>query len=142
MSRSGLLPVQQAMYAALVADAPLMALVSGVYDAVPRHVAKPYVTMGESTEAPFNTFGKIGHEDTATLHVYTEDTGVAAGKAAGLAIVERVLAALDGAQLVVQGHDTVYCNFEFTTTIEQSDDAGLTYRNFPVRFRIVTQDVG
>ena len=142
MSRSGLLPVQQALYAALVADVSFMALVSGVHDAVPRRAAKPYVTMGESTEIPYNTFGKIGHEDTVTLHVYTEDDGAASGKAAGLAIVERLLAVLDGARLVVQGHDTVLCNFEFTNTIEQSDDAGLTYRNFPVRFRIVTQDAG
>lgn len=49
MSGISLELVQKALYATLTADAPLMALVTGVYDRVPERTAYPYLMFGSSS---------------------------------------------------------------------------------------------
>lgn len=67
-----LLDVQAAIYAALAADATLAALVSGVYDNVPKNVVFPYVAIGDGTSVPFDTCSTLGDDQTIDIHTWTQ----------------------------------------------------------------------
>lgn len=75
------LAIQGAVYAALTADASLMALVQGVYDAQPRPLTGsdalrfPYVTIGEDTHADWSTDTELGDDATITVHTWTRYAG-------------------------------------------------------------------
>lgn len=68
-------PLQQAVYSKLTADAPLMALVTGVFDYVPQTQAQPYVTIGSTTEVPSDAHNQRGLTSTMTLHVWSKYRG-------------------------------------------------------------------
>lgn len=75
------LNIQAAIHAALVGDAALMALVEGVYDAVPQASDSgngaefPYVVIGDDTHIPFDTDTSVGADTTLTIHVWSRYEG-------------------------------------------------------------------
>lgn len=141
MSYTGLSPVQQALYAAWSADATLMSMIDGVFDDVPDGALAKYIVIGDGTETPFRTFGKNGHEDAVTVHVWTRDDAGSAGYKTALAIIERMTAVIEGQALAVGGHSTVMANYEGCETLRSRDQAtGVTWRHVPTRYRIIIQD--
>lgn len=72
---SAIWAVQQAVYARLTADAPLMALIDGVYDEVPEARDKPYVSFAEITEKDDSTHERRGFELMLTLSVWSAYRG-------------------------------------------------------------------
>lgn len=105
-------PVQVALEAALVADAPLVALlgtdatgVAKVYDSqAPGDAALDYVVIGDATEGrggAASTFGRGGHAGRIALHVW------AATREAAAAIHAHVARILDGQRLTLAGHSMV-----------------------------------
>ncbi|AVH57887.1 MULTISPECIES: DUF3168 domain-containing protein [Streptomyces] len=86
---AALWPLQQAVYAKLTGHAPLIALVSGVYDEVPEDAAHPYVTLGSITEDVDDAHNQRGLEASVVLHVWS--------KYRGFKEAATILAALDTA---------------------------------------------
>ena len=69
--------LQQAIFAALTADAPLAALLGGarIYDDVPQGAPFPYLTFGQSTARDWSTGSDDGNEHILTLHVWSQAGG-------------------------------------------------------------------
>ncbi|QUI32435.1 DUF3168 domain-containing protein [Streptomyces alfalfae] len=86
---AALWPLQQAVYAKATGHAPLMALVTGVYDEVPEAVAHPYISLGSITENVADAHNQRGLDASVVLHVWSKYRGF---KQAAL-----ILAALDEA---------------------------------------------
>lgn len=116
MSYTSLPQLMKAIVARLRGHAPLMALVTGVHDAVPDSKAFPYVVLDDPLEFPERYFGQNGHRVSLTIFVYTKDgtevrKGVGtAGFKSGFDIAEIVLAQItdiEGNPLVVDNHDLV-----------------------------------
>lgn len=95
---------QKAVYSELTGDATLLAMVSGIFDEPPQASAFPYITIGEGTETPQDTFGKQGKDNVLTTHVWSRYNGF---KEIGL-IVERMNLTLDSATLSIAGYTTVH----------------------------------
>jgi hypothetical protein len=122
------LAVQTAIYATLAADGPLTAL-AGIYDEPPQGAAFPYVTIGEATEVPWDTFGRQGRELVCTLHVWSR----AKGFTEAATILQNVLRLLDRAALTVANYTAVRCVYEFGQPMRDPD--GIT-RHIVARFRV------
>lgn len=134
MSGSALSRVQTAIYALLTGNGPFMAAAgSGVFDYVPDKEAFPYVTLGDATEIPFLVFGNNGHEQTLTLHIWSQ----ARGFLECFGILDAMTTLLEATPLVVSGHATVLLNFDNATSLRDPD--GLT-RHVAARYRIIVQD--
>lgn len=127
------LSLRAAIYAALLADAPLCALLGGarIYDEPPEAAAFPFVTLGEAEMADASTMTEPGEETTLTLHVYSRQ----GGHAQAHAMVGAVLEALIDAPLALAGHDL--CNLRFATADVRRDD-GRTYHG-RIRVRALTE---
>lgn len=141
-----MLALQSAIHGRLTGDAALMALVTGVYDAVPPGTSVPYVVIGEFTESENRAFDRGGHSLTATLHIYDQDgvafSGVAArGAKRSFNVLSEVIAALETLPITaVAGHALIECTYEFGTPLKEDDAAGGFYRHIPARFRILLED--
>lgn len=68
-------PLQQAIYSKLTADAPLSALVSGVFDEVPENQTFPYVSIGSITEVQSDSHSQRGLAVDVVLHVWSTYRG-------------------------------------------------------------------
>ena len=126
--------LRAAIHDALVADAPLTALLGGprVYDEPPPNVAFPYVTLGEARVGDFSTGSERGEEHQLTLHAWSRQGG---HKEAHL-IAGALLQALDDAPLSLADHRLV--NLRFTIADVRREADGRTYHAL-VRFRAVTE---
>ncbi|WP_018130712.1 DUF3168 domain-containing protein [Effusibacillus pohliae] len=124
--------IQKAIFDKLAGDATLARMVTGVFDEVPQGTGFPYITIGEMTEVPFNTFDRKGRDCTVTLHIWSQYPG----NKEAVEILGRMNALLDYEPLNVEGLSLVHCQFENATTIEEPD--GKT-RHVPVRYRVVVQ---
>lgn len=128
------LPVRDAVRAALLADAPLSALVEGVLDHVPEGQAFPYIHLGESFESPDNAHDRFGSATVLTLHIWSQYRGYAQG----LAIATRVRQALDHTPLAIEGHRWTWTRFGSLQTLTDPDPPG-DIRHLPMIFRIGTE---
>lgn len=141
-----MLALQSALHARLTADAAVMSLVTGVYDAVPPGTSVPYVVIGEFTESENRAFGRGGHSITATLHIYDQDGvtfgGVASrGAKRSFTVLSAVIGSLELMPITaVAGHALIECTYEFGTPLKEDDAAGGFYRHIPARFRILLED--
>ena len=126
--------LRAAIHDALVADAPLSALLGGprVYDEPPKSIAFPYVTLGETRVADFSTGTERGEEHHLTLHAWSRQGG---HKEAHL-VAGALLQALDDAPLTLTDHRLV--NFRFALADVRREADGRTYHAL-VRFRAVTE---
>ena len=122
--------LQQAIYAALTANAAVTALCGGrVFDAVPRGSAFPYVVIGEAEERDAGTGAS---EHRLALHLWSRGGGSREIKQLAAA----VKAALDGAPLTLSGHALISLTFLSADYTRQSD--GETTRG-SMRFRALTE---
>ncbi len=126
--------IQKAVYAALAGDAVLATKVTGIFDGPPDGQAFPYVTLGEATERPADTFAGRGNEATMTLHIWSQ----AASFGEALGILAEINRILDRAALAVTGFKTVMCAYEWSETLRDPD--GVT-RHVPVRFRFIVEQI-
>ena len=117
MSADSSWELQQAVFTALTGDAPLMAMVQGVYDHVPQGAAFPYVTVGESSARPWRAVSLDGVETTLILHVWSRERGRKQAKQI-MAEMHRIL---DDADLTLSGHVLVSISFEFSQTMLDAD---------------------
>jgi hypothetical protein len=126
--------LRAAIHAALVADAPLAALLGGssVYDEPPAGAVFPYVTLGETRVNDFSTGTERGEEHQLTLHAWSRQGG---HKQAHL-IAGALLQALDDAPLTLTDHRLI--NFRFALADVRRENDGRTYHAL-VRFRAVTE---
>ncbi|MBI5113036.1 MAG: DUF3168 domain-containing protein [Rhodovulum sp.] len=126
--------LRSAVRSALVADGARVALLGGarVYDEPPRHVAHPYVTLGEARTTAHAPGDDGGEEHQLTLHAWSNQGG---HREAHL-IAGALLQALDDAPLTLAGHRLVNLRFALADVRRESD--GRTYHAL-VRFRAVTE---
>jgi hypothetical protein len=126
--------LRAAMHAALVADAPLVALLGGpkVYDEPPNGAVLPYVTLGEARVLDWSTGSEDGAEHQLTLHAWSRQGG---HREAHL-IAGALLQALDDAPLALAAHRLVNLRFALADVRREAD--GRTYHAV-LRFRAVTE---
>jgi hypothetical protein len=130
-----LFAAQEAVYARLMSDAPLQALIGDparIYDLVPPDAAFPYLTLGDVTVREFDTKDRTGFEQTFLLHVWSRQRGRKELKA----ILQAVFDRLHQSALSVTGADAVSCQFLSCSVGAEND--GLTLHGV-MRFRIVVQ---
>ena len=126
--------LRAAIHDALVADAPLAAVLGGarVYDEPPRAAVFPYVTLGEARITDWSTGTESGEEHVLTLHAWSRQGG---HKEAHL-VAGALLQALHDVPLTLTGHNLV--NLRFTLADVRREADGRTYHAV-VRFRAVTE---
>ncbi|MBI0294505.1 DUF3168 domain-containing protein [Streptomyces sp. PRKS01-29] len=100
---AALWPLQQAVVQKLRADAPLTALVSGIYDEVLETAAYPYVSIGSITELVDDAHDQRGLTTNLVLHIWSKYRGFK--EAAG--ILQALDAALDRQPMTVTGYKDV-----------------------------------
>jgi hypothetical protein len=121
--------LQQAVYAALLADGGVAALAgTRVFDDVPGDAAMPYVVIGEDRESDWSTATESGSEHILSLHVWSRASGHKEAKL----LCDAVRAALDGAALAVSGATLIDIRYQATQYSRESDGrtirAALTFR--------------
>ena len=127
---AALWPLQQAVYAKLTGHAPLMALVTGVYDEVPEPVAHPYVSLGSITETVDDAHNQRGLEAAVVLHVWSKYRGF---KEAAT-ILAALDAALDRQPLTVAGFTDVSVAHQAHTELRDPDP---DIRHINVSYRVL-----
>ena len=132
---SASLALQQAIFAALSANADLKALIGDpprLFDFVPRDSAFPYVVIGDGTETNWSTATETGSEHAVAINAWSRATGHKEAKE----IAEIVRAALDNAALSLTGFMLVGIRHLATDFARQPD--GQTWRA-TLRFRAVME---
>jgi hypothetical protein len=127
-------PLQQAVFAALSADAALTALIGPgrILDDVPQGTPLPYVTFGRVTAQDWSTGTESGTEHAFTVHVWSG----ARGKRQAHEILAAIRAALHDQPLAVAGHSLVNLRHEQSEIRRDAD--GETVRG-TARFRAVLE---
>ena len=129
--------LQKAVYGMLTADAMLMAQVTGIFDFVPDNQAFPYVSIGEFTSAPFETFDRYGQEVTMTVHVWSQriEPNAYQGMRQIELIMDSIQRILVRAEIAVEHWGVVGIWGDFSQTMLDYD--GIT-RHGILRYRIKT----
>ena len=129
------LALQQAVFAALSADAELQALLGGahVFDGAPRNAEAPYVHLGESEARDWSTATEAGTEISFAVVAWSRQPG----RTEALAIAERVRMLLHDAALEVDGLRLVNLRHVATETARNEKPEG---RRAVVRFRAVVEE--
>jgi hypothetical protein len=119
-----------------------------VYDFVPQDTAYPYVTIGDDTNLPWDTFTETGLESTLTIHTWTrtrgrKDNKEIQGEVYGLLHRAELTYLGSGESLIlnfatqsysVDASYFVSCEFEYSDTVLDPD--GHTYHGIQ-RFRVL-----
>src|SRR5690348_5060113 len=106
---------------------------ASVYDDVPEHVSKPWVTVGEMISTPDNWHGGFGWSIGSTIHVWT----MARGFKTAIDIANEIIVLLDHQVLAIDLPNSWYIvsvRFEQLSTLRDPDPE---IRHVPVQFRIV-----
>lgn len=127
--------VSHAVQSALLADGALAALLNGagkIYRGTPPLKATfPYVTVPDIQ--PSDDFGGGAEEHQITLHAWSRQGG---HREAHL-IAGAILQALDDTPLLIEGRQTVGCQFNVADVRREAD--GKTYHAL-IRLRVITED--
>jgi len=127
------LAFQKAVYAALIGDAGIGALIGDrIFDGPPRSLAFPYVTIGDARATDWSTGTEGGTEHRLQLHAWSRERG----KAECWAMIDAIRAALDEDALSLDGHVLVNLRFEAADVGQDRD--GITWHGV-ARFRAVTE---
>lgn len=139
-TQTSLAEIPAAIYAKLVPggvlDSTLAGLgVTGVFDfrAVPENQAFDYITLGDASEMPDNTFGRRGYDSKILLHIWSR----AIGSKTANSILARLNTLLDQQPLSLATQSHVYTMYDWSNRIADPD--GLTL-HVPVRYKIFTQE--
>ncbi len=123
------LAVQNALVAALQADALLTDTVSGIYDSVPVAAALPYVTLGGDIASDASSKTGSGREHRVMISVWDDVPGVARVKAL-LARVEAVVPGIAGER---DGHQFISALFLRNFVTRNPDGATQGVAEFRIR---------
>ena len=131
---SSALALQTAMRDALLAHAPLLALLGGgyVFDEVPRGSHEPYVAFAGIETRDWSVQDQKAHEHFVTLDVKTKSRS----RKLAEEIVGEIETALDGAALTLAGHVLVSLRATFWTVAKSNE----TF-NAVVKFRAATEEI-
>ena len=126
--------LQEAVFAALAADAALTGLIGAgrVHDGPPHSAAAPYVHLGEVLARDWSTATEAGTEISFAVVVWSR----ALGRSEGLLIAARVVALLHDAALMLDGFRLVNLRHVATETARVETPEG---RRMVVRFRAVVE---
>lgn len=127
--------LQQAIFAALGADAVLTGLLGGakIYDDAPTNLPFPYLTFGRTGVYDWSTGTEKGSEHLFTLHIWSK----AKGKKETLDIMEAAKACLDSSSLALDAHHLVNMRLEFA---EARYDDDLSVHHGLLRYRAVIEE--
>ena len=133
---SAVIALRKAVRAALIADAPLLALLGGakIYDEAPRDALTPYVTFGDALARELSTSLYPGLEQVLVLHVWS----MQGGAREGLEIADRIAFLLDDAAMTLDTHRLINLRFSAVETIRE--DSGRFVR-VALRLRAVTEAI-
>ena len=133
---SAVIALRKAVRAALIADAPLLALLGGpkVYDETPRDALTPYVTFGDAVARENSVSLYPGLEQVLALNVWS----MQGGAREALEIADRVAFLLDDTALTLDTHRLI--NLRFTALETAREDSGRFVR-VALRLRAVTESV-
>lgn len=127
-------PLQEALYSRLTGDSTLMALVTGVFDAVPEDTVLPSVVIGEGTTTDNATKTLDMRDYIFQIDVWSAYQGMKEAKN----IMQRIYSLLhEYNSLAVSGAILVDLRCEFTTQVLESDG---TIRHGIMRFRAFITD--
>lgn len=134
MMASSASELQKAVFAALEANASLLAMIGGnrIFDHVPVNTPFPYLVFGRTTVSDWSTDTEDGCEHLFTIHAWSK----ARGKLEVLNIMSALCQQLHEADLVLQGHRLVNLRCEFE---EIRHDEDLDAYHGMARFRAVTE---
>jgi|AGTN01.2.fsa_nt_gi hypothetical protein len=90
-----LIAYQKALKSAMAANAPLMSMITGIYDYFPDDAALPYVVFGESSETPNDPIGAAAGTRMSDVTMTIEVLSDAPGRLESLTILDAVETALD-----------------------------------------------
>ncbi len=127
--------LQQAIFAALTADATLTTLLGGaqqIHDQAPQGAPLPYVTFGPLSARDWSTGTDGGEEHSVTLHVWSRGRG----KKQAHELLGCLRASLHDRALSLSGHRLVNLRHEVSEARRHPD--GETVHGL-VRFRAVTE---
>jgi|SRR6185503_11429246 len=126
-------PIQVAIVSALKADAGVAAIISNrVYDTVPEKPQFPYVTLGDMQVLPDKADCIDGSELSIQIDGWSRAVGYPEVKRLGSAVV----AALDDAEIPINGHVAVV--FELQSVNYVRDPDGVT-RHAIITFHALTE---
>lgn len=128
------LDLQEAITTALKGDAPLVAAVTGIFDAPPQHQPMPYVELGDLVANDGDTKSTIGLEHQIEFYIWSEYQG----KKEALEIMGLIDGILHNASLTLTDHILVNLRREFETTRVDADDK--TTEGI-LRYRAYTQEI-
>ena len=135
MTASPILALRAAIRAAAAADTTLAGLMGGsvkLYDEPPRGEPPLYALFGDVASRDWSDTGGRGHEQEASLVVWSRPGSAASG----LKAAERLAALLDDAALALDGHRLVHLA---VTTVESARDRETNLARVTVRLRAVTE---
>ena len=114
--------IQQALYATLTGDAPLMALVGGVYDHVPQGADFAYLIIGDDITNDFDDDLNTGLDAELTIHAWGR---AHRGRKEVKVIQARVYTLLHRNLFAVAGANTIESFVEFQDSFLDAD--GITH---------------
>jgi len=126
-------PLHKAIFDALVADAGLGALVTGVYDHVPAEAVLPYVTLGPASATDWSAGSFNGQDHDITVDVWSAAPGHGEAKQ----IMAAVHAALHHRDLALEGAQLVLLHYRFSDVFTDADGESI---HGVMRFRALTHD--
>ncbi|MEQ9518796.1 MAG: DUF3168 domain-containing protein [Parvibaculum sp.] len=133
MSMDASWPLQQALHAALVADANVSSLVGGrIYDRPPQDVSFPYLTLGDTEVTQAGTVEANGSVHTLTFAVWSRANGRREAKE----ILSAVTSVLNDINLAVTGHTLVSLQWVSASLLYDRDVAAIKGE---VRMRAFTE---
>ncbi|HEX2592539.1 MAG TPA: DUF3168 domain-containing protein [Rhizomicrobium sp.] len=127
--------LQTALFAALSADTDVQAALGTpprIYDSVPRAPTFPYATLGDATEAPWNTKTEQGTEHRLALTLWSRASGHKESKEIAATLIDTI----DHATIAPEAHTLV--NLTFTDGTHGLEPDGVTYRT-TLHYRAVTE---
>lgn len=133
--------LQQAVYTALTGAAPLMALVTAVYDHVPQSATYPYVVIGEDEATVVDADDLPGADHLVDIHVWAggdNETAQHRGQKQVKQAQGAIYDALHRQTLAVSGAAFIGCDLEFQETFTDPD--GITQHGVQ-RFRVMLDEV-
>lgn len=129
-------PFQKAIYDALAASSPLMAVITGIYDKAHQVndsgaiAAFPFVTIGDDVISAWSTDDWSGGEAVARVHVWSRY----GGNKQAAEIIGLIRAALDRASLTIAGYGALSCDYQ--QSFVEPDPDGET-RHGVIEFRVL-----
>jgi 5-carboxymethyl-2-hydroxymuconate isomerase len=128
------LSLQQAMRAALLADAQLTALLGGshVFDEAPRGAKAPFVSFEQIETRDWSTVNAKAHEHFVQLAVTTAERS----RAQAQSVCDRIEAVLDNAALTLAGHRLISLRAVFWSVARNRNDQSF---GATLRFRAATE---